>query len=136
MTRVVIVDDDPDFTHLVGELLREQGYDVSSCADDREALECVVDAAADLVLLDLRMTSKESGWRVLEMLANDPRTRAIPVIISSAALDDLNNRATELAARGIETLAKPFDIDDLLMMIERLTRQHGNPRNSDHASRL
>ena len=81
-------------------------------------------------------SSKESGWRVLAELAADPRTRAIPVIVSSAALDDLSNRGDELRERGIETLPKPFDIDDLLMMIERLTRHEGNQRNSDHASRL
>lgn len=136
MTRVVIVDDDPDFTHLVGELLRDQGYEVASCDDDQLALQCVVDAQADLIILDLRMSSRESGWRVLDALSSDPHTRDIPVIISSAALDDLSRRADELSDRGIETLAKPFDIDDLLTMIERLTRSEDNHRNPDQASTL
>jgi DNA-binding response OmpR family regulator len=136
MTRVVIVDDDPDFTHLVGELLRDQGYEVTSCADDQTALRCVTEANADLVILDLRMSSRESGWRVLGELATDPRTRSTPIIISSAALDDLERRAEELQQRGIETLPKPFDIDDLLTMIERMTRSEGNHRNSDQASTL
>lgn len=136
MTRVVIVDDDPDFTHLVGELLRDQGYEVESCDDDRKALQCVVEAQADLIILDLRMSSRESGWRVLDELTYDPRTGGIPVIISSAALDDLSSRADELRKRDIETLPKPFDIDDLLTMIERLTTSEDNHRNSDHASKL
>jgi CheY-like chemotaxis protein len=136
MTRVVIVDDDPDFTHLVGELLLDQGYDVVSCDDDSRALACVTEAQADLVILDLRMSSRESGWRVLDTLRGDARTRSIPIIISSAALDDLNARAEEFHERGVETLAKPFDIDDLLTMIERLTRSEDNHRNSDHVSRL
>jgi DNA-binding response OmpR family regulator len=136
MTRVVIVDDDPDFTHLVGELLRDQGYEVESCDDDQKALPCVVEAHADLIILDLRMSSRESGWRILDELTYDPRTSGIPVIISSAALDDLSSRADELRERGIETLAKPFDIDDLLTMIERMTRSEDNHRNSDPASKL
>lgn len=136
MTRVVIVDDDPDFTHLVGELLRDQGYDVAACDDDQQALQCVIDCDADLVILDLRMSSRESGWRILDNLSHDPRTRGVPVIISSAALDDLSSRADELRDRGVETLAKPFDIDDLLTMIDRLTRSEDNHRNSDHASKL
>jgi putative two-component system response regulator len=136
MTRVVIVDDDPDFTHLIGELLRDQGYEVVSCDDDRRALECVVEAKPDLIILDLRMSSRESGWRILEELTSEGRTKSVPVIISSAALDDLNSRADELQQRGVETLAKPFDIDDLLTMIERMTRFEDNHRNSDHASKL
>lgn len=136
MTRVVIVDDDPDFTHLVGELLRDQGYDVVSCDDDSRALQCVIDAQADLIILDLRMSSRESGWRVLDELRGHRRTAAIPIIISSAALDDLNSRAAELREQGVETLPKPFDIDDLLSMIERMIRSEDNHRNSDHASKL
>lgn len=46
MTRVVIVDDDPDFTHLVSELLRDQGYDVGSCEDETAAVQCVVEEGA------------------------------------------------------------------------------------------
>jgi DNA-binding response OmpR family regulator len=136
MTRVVIVDDDPDFTHLVGELLRDQGYEVVSCDDDKGALQCVIDAEADLIILDLRMSSRESGWRVLEELRRHGRTETIPIIISSAALDDLHSRADELRGLGVETLPKPFDIDDLLGMIERMTRSEDNHRNSDHASKL
>ncbi len=136
MTRVVIVDDDPDFTHLVSELLRDQGYEVAACDDDQQALQCVIGADADLIILDLRMSSRESGWRILDDLTRDPRTRAVPVIISSAALDDLSSRADELRDRGIETLPKPFDIDDLLTMIERMTRSEDNHRNSDHASKM
>jgi DNA-binding response OmpR family regulator len=136
MIRVVIVDDDPDFTHLVGELLRDQGYDVVSCDDDTRALQCVIDAQADLIILDLRMSSRESGWRVLDELRHHRRTAAIPIIISSAALDDLNSRAGDLREQGVETLAKPFDIDDLLSMIERMIRSEDNHRNSDHASKL
>jgi CheY-like chemotaxis protein len=136
MTCVVIVDDDPDFTHLVTELLRDQGYDVGSCDDEAAALQCVVEEGADLVILDLRMSSRESGWRVLNELQSDQRTRDIPVVISSAALDDLERRAADLQERGVETLAKPFDIDDLLRLIQRLTQSGDNHRNSGQATTL
>lgn len=82
------------------------------------------------------MSSRESGWRVLNELQSDQRTRTIPVVISSAALDDLERRAAELQERGVETLAKPFDIDDLLRLIQRLTQSGDNHRNSGRATTL
>jgi DNA-binding response OmpR family regulator len=64
------------------------------------------------------MESPEAGWSILELLKLDPATNSIPVIVCSAAIDDLRSREPWLAHHGIVTLPKPFDIDDLYKRVE------------------
>ena len=120
MATIALVDDDRDFTSLVSELLRQQSWDVVACNEERDAIRCVRDEKADLVILDIRMSSRQSGWNILEELQTDPATRSLPVIVCSAALDDMQQRREWLDERGIATLAKPFDIDDLLQLVEKM----------------
>lgn len=131
MATIALVDDDRDFTSLVSELLRLQGWNVVVCNEERDAVRCVRDGHADLVILDIRMSTRQSGWTILEELQDDPSTRALPVIVCSAALDDIRQRRAWLDERGIATLAKPFDIDDLLQLVEKMLPDGG----SDGASK-
>jgi CheY-like chemotaxis protein len=120
MARIVLIDDDPDFIGLVAELLRDHGRDVVTCDEDTEAVSCVQASDPDLVILDVRMSTRESGWEILESLQNDPSTAEIPVIVCSAAIDDLEARSGWMAENGVTPLPKPFDIDDLLSMVNSL----------------
>lgn len=118
--RIALVDDDRDFTMLVAELLRQQGWEVAACNVEEEAVACVSEPPADLAILDIRMSRRASGWNILEQLQENPATRDIRVIVCSAATDDLQRRAEWMHSRGIAPLPKPFDIDDLLQLVERM----------------
>jgi response regulator RpfG family c-di-GMP phosphodiesterase len=54
----------------------------------------------------------------LEIIKLDPATSSIPIIVCSAAVDDLRSHEPWLMHHGIVTLAKPFDIDDLYKRVE------------------
>ncbi len=71
----------------------------------------------DLVILDLWLESQEAGGMVLGMLELDPLTQDIPVIVCSAHLDLLAQRAPYLQAKGHRVLAKPFTPEQLLATI-------------------
>lgn len=120
MQLIALIDDDLDFTSLVSELLREHGWDVVVCHEESEAVRCVEDARPSLILLDIRMSTRASGWHLLEELRKSKETRDIPVIVCSAAVDDLRARSDWMQERGISALAKPFDIDDLLSLLRAL----------------
>jgi len=66
---------------------------------------------------------------ILESLRHEPATRHIPVIVCSAAAPALLQNAPRLQAEAaVESLAKPFDVDDLLATIRRLiAEQHATP---------
>jgi CheY-like chemotaxis protein len=72
------------------------------------------------VLLDLWLESQEAGGMVMGMLELDPRTQHIPVIVCSAHLPLLEQRAPYLQAKGHHVLAKPFTAEHLLALIAQV----------------
>jgi CheY-like chemotaxis protein len=81
--RLLVVDDDPDVTDMVRQLLADEPYEVDSAADGQEALEAIARAAPAVILLDLLMPRMD-GFQVIQHLQQDPRYRAIPVIVLTA----------------------------------------------------
>ena len=113
--RIALVDDDPALLGLLRELLGDlEGYDVLTCDEGGRAFDFVRAHRPDLVLLDVRMQGEEAGWAILERLADAPETRAIPVIVCSAAVGGARDREPALRRPGVDVLAKPFDLDALL----------------------
>ena len=70
-------------------------------------------SGADVVILDLFLHGENAGWKQLDILTLDPRTREIPVIICSAALASLAMAREKLALLDVAVLEKPFDIEQL-----------------------
>src|SRR5690242_12118645 len=95
--RLVVIDDDLTFLDLMRELLEvSEGYEVDTYTQWRDAHTFVRARAPDLVLLDLVIQGEEHGWQVLDELSADPATRAIPVIVCSAAIRSLQDHETLL----------------------------------------
>jgi CheY-like chemotaxis protein len=106
MTRVLIVDDDPDVLGILGARMRQVGYDVRTAADGVEAL-AVLSAALgrpDVVLTDVSMPRLD-GWELLRRCRADSVLCALPVLMMSAA-SGLEELAMARGAAGF--LAKPF----------------------------
>jgi CheY-like chemotaxis protein len=67
----------------------------------------------DVHLLDARA----GGWEVLSLARLAPAAMTLPIIVCSADTFFLNAKREELHAHGCVTLAKPFDIDELLQAV-------------------
>ena len=112
MSRVFVVDDEPDIVYMVKVILRSAGFDVESASGVEDAITHLRSNDPDLVLLDLRLGDGD-GWQVLSELSSDGRTDRIPVIILSAhANPTAAERAIREGARGY--IAKPFAASRLL----------------------
>src|SRR5689334_15479725 len=120
--RIAVIDDDAVFVDLMHDLLAVgEGYDVVSAPDWLRSVEFIRDVRPDLIILDLMLGRDQTGWGVLALLREDPDMAQIPVILCSAAAPAL--LACGGPAHGhaaVETVAKPFDVDQLLEVIERL----------------
>jgi CheY-like chemotaxis protein len=92
------------------EALEADGYEVLASAD---AFGDIKHANADLVILDLFLHGQSAGWEQLDILTLDPATRAIPVIICSAAIASLGSARAKLATLDVAVLEKPFDLEQL-----------------------
>jgi CheY-like chemotaxis protein len=122
--RIAVIDDDAVFVELMRDLLAfGEGYDVVSAPHWLQSVEFVREAQPDLIILDLMLGREQSGWGVLELLREDPSMARIPVIVCSAAAPALQQGAAPSLGQGpVEAVAKPFDVDDLLGVVERLLR--------------
>ena len=114
---VLLVEDDEDIRASVGEILRDEGFEVIGAVDGGDALRYLRSAAEPprLILLDLMMPVMD-GWAFRAAQLADERLAQIPVVILSAATD-VRRHAAQL--RVDEYLIKPLDVPLLLNAIER-----------------
>ncbi len=121
MTRVLVVDDDPEVVTLVEYKLNQQGFGVESAGDGQQALDKVAADPPELILLDIMMPGL-SGLDVLENLRSNGATVQIPVIMLTAkAQEDDVARGFSLGAD--DYIIKPFSLKELMSRINAvLTR--------------
>jgi DNA-binding response OmpR family regulator len=118
MTRVLVVDDSETVLLMLQRRLEFCGYDVATATDGMEALTAAhAEPTPDLILLDAMMPNM-SGLDALQSLRAEGNE--VPVIIVSAyRYGQERDEVLELGADGC--IGKPFDWDDLLNEIKRLT---------------
>ncbi len=110
--RVLVVEDEPAILHLVSQVLREEGYDVTRAENGAIALEAIATGAAfALVVLDMWMPVC-NGWEFASALAE--QGVQVPILVMTAA-KDAGAYATAVAAVGF--IGKPFSIDDLVLAV-------------------
>ena len=123
--RIAVINDDTAFLDLMRELLEEEGnYDVLVCREWDRAYHFVKQGQPDLVIQDIRIGGEEHGWTILNLLTLDPETVSIPMIVCSAAIQSLHEHQELLSKFGIRALAKPFDLQTLLDVIEGILADH------------
>lgn len=114
MKSVLVVDDEPVIRDVVAEALRDEGYAVTTARDGRMALDLLAREPPDLVVMDVMMPGMNGREAYLAMRSR-PDLPMIPVILMSAAI------STEMLDPSISGfLPKPFDLNDLVLLVERL----------------
>jgi two-component system sensor kinase FixL len=128
MTRIAVVDDDTVFLDMMAAVLEEGGWDTEVYRESDTAFSALKRTHPDLIILDIRMATPETGWAILDLLRLDPATVTIPVIVCSAAILDLRSHQTWLQEHGIAILPKPFDLTELFALVETaLGERHRQP---------
>lgn len=122
VARVLVVNDDNDFLDLVKEVLEEDEHTVELHKTWEDAHKIVKERKPDLVILDLMYDRELNGFKLIDLLMLDPATRRIPLIVCSAATQELKEHERALGALGIQTVPKPFDLEQLLNAIRSTLR--------------
>ena len=122
MSKILIVDDDPDFVEVTRLALESQGYEVISAADSDQGLAKVREEKPDLVILDVVMASVLDGLHMSEEMHKDPAHREIPVLMvtSIANIDYAALFPTDEYIHIDDFMSKPISSDKLLSTVERL----------------
>lgn len=118
MTRIAVVNDDSVFLEMMAAVLQEGGWETDIYREGYRAFEQLKANPPDLIILDIRMESPETGWTILELLTLDPAMLPIPVIVCSAAIMDLRAHEELLELYGVTVLPKPFDIEALYRRVK------------------
>jgi DNA-binding response OmpR family regulator len=120
--RVLVVDDAPEFLELVSQLLRKEGYDVTTAIDGSSALSTAKEHDPDLVVLDLTLPDLD-GMEVCRQL----RSSSSAYVLMLTARDDEIDRVMGLKTGADDYVTKPFSPRELAARVEALLRR---PRNS------
>jgi urea transport system substrate-binding protein len=111
---VLVVDDDEGILFTIAQALELDGYQVKTAMNGAQALSAVERSRPDLVLLDMRMPVMD-GWAFTAAV----RARGLDFkIVVMTATPDVRRWADEVHADGF--LGKPFDLDALLDLVQRL----------------
>jgi CheY-like chemotaxis protein len=112
--KVLVVDDDNDIRYLVHVLLSKMGHEVYQASNGLSALEILSEHIPNLVITDAVMPSI-NGFELIKRLKVRPETSEIPVIMLTAAKEEME----ELAVHPDAYLSKPFSIDEFLEKVGR-----------------
>jgi len=125
--RVLIIDDDADFTASTTSLLESQGYAVSTARSAKEGLEKVLEESPDLLVLDVMMEHDSAGYQLNQALkygAGFECYRHIPILMVSSIPIDPASRFSMAGEVDMITpnayLTKPVDVARFLQEIRVL----------------
>lgn len=118
MTKILLVEDDDQIASYLGELLRAEGFDTQISGSKKEAGECLLAQAFDLVLLDVSLPDG-NGFSVC---AEIKKEYEIPVIFLTASGDEYSVVAG-LDMGADDYIAKPFRPRELISRIRSVLRR-------------
>jgi CheY-like chemotaxis protein len=114
-SRVLVVDDEPQVVWMLQFSLEAEGYQTLAAKDGKAALDEVREHHPSVVLLDIMMPVMD-GWAFLEQLQELPASERPRVIVVSAR-SSLRDRAKAAELGADAFVAKPFNVDDLLVVL-------------------
>jgi CheY-like chemotaxis protein len=122
---ILVVDDNPAIRLLIQDILDDMQYKVMLAADGPTALTAMTTIVPDLVTLDLDLPGI-TGGQVLELIRQQDSLRDVKVVIVSST-EIIPPQVKELSQA---ILRKPFDVDVLLDIIQRLAPPPGSEQSN------
>jgi two-component system NtrC family sensor kinase len=117
--RILVVEDDRQILAIMSLLLEDEGYEIVTASDGKQALARLRDGPSpDLIILDLMLPALD-GWEFRTIQRADPELSRIPVLAVSA---DSSAKAAAIDATSF--LRKPFGADDLLDRVHDIFSEH------------
>jgi CheY-like chemotaxis protein len=114
VSRILVVDDEPDQRFLLRRILQRAGHEVREANDGAAALQAVRESPPDLVVTDVMMPVMD-GVELIRCLRVDPATAHIPILAASGD--------THLAGAADAVVAKPYDWRHLLAVADALLKE-------------
>lgn len=134
--RVLIFDDDQDILDLYCLILEPEGYEVFPLPYAGECFQDIERIRPDLIIVDFLLHASDGGWKLLHDLHTCPTTSALPLILCSAAAEEIRKQKDYLQGLDIAIVYKPFDIDALLQVVREMLQLVSSEKNKAHPAGL
>ena len=118
-TKILVVDDEPDIVRVVARIMESCDYDVVTAQDGFEALGAAQAEKPDVIILDLNLPGM-NGFEVCHRLRTTEATRAIPIVMMTAAYVSIDDARRGDASGADEYVVKPFLREVLIHNVQRL----------------
>jgi len=119
MPLILVVDDEPDIVRVVSRIMQSCEYTVQTAHDGPEALEKARAERPDVIILDLNLPGM-NGFEVTKRLRADKATRAIPIVMMTAAYVSIEDARRGNDSGADEYVVKPFLREVLVHNVQRL----------------
>lgn len=125
MARILIVDDDPDIVEGMKTVLESKKYDITTASSAAEGLKLAKEIKPDVIILDVMMESKDSGFNLAREYKNDENLQHTRILMLTAikqetGLDFKNEAGDEEWLPVDDYCDKPLNPDELLSKVEAL----------------
>ncbi len=117
---ILVINDAQEILDLFRMILEDEGFRVTVIGFAVEDMKKILDAAPDLVILDLVFDREYIGWQTLQKMKMHRDTATIPVLVCTAEMRKAQEIQGYLTEKGVGLLLKPFDIDELIGQVRRL----------------
>jgi CheY-like chemotaxis protein len=117
MTKIMIVDDEPDIIYIIRRILEGAGYEVSEALSGEECLERLKEERPDLILMDVMMPGID-GWEATKKIKENEDTKDIPVIMLTVKREEEDMSKSFQYSHSDAHVGKPIVREKLLNTIE------------------
>ncbi len=111
MTKVMIVDDEPDMREMVDIMMRKEGFETEMAVDGSDFLEKIDSFDPDIVTLDVMMPGPTTE-EILEKLKK--KKSKLKVILLTVIRFDRDEKKVFEQCNVVDYIQKPFNVDDLI----------------------
>jgi two-component system response regulator AtoC len=124
--RILLIDDEENFRHMLSVILKKRGYDVETASDGIDGLKKIDTGSYDTVLCDIRMPQMDG----LEFLKEAQKAGAEATIIMMSAYGTLDTAIEAMKLGAYDYISKPFKPDEIILTLkkaeerERLRREN------------
>jgi DNA-binding NtrC family response regulator len=129
---ILVVDDDLETRNLLGEVLREEGYDVTTSGSAEEALEIGNTEVFDVIISDMKLGPELNGLDVLRAYkAIQPESEVILI----TAFGSMESAIEAVKAGAFDYISKPFKIEEVILQVGRALGNRSLVRENRHLKR-
>jgi len=129
MKKILVIDDEDDFQHIVGQVLRDKNYSVTYAGDGVEGLEKIETEIPNLILLDINLP-RMSGIEVLKRIRGHESiiVKNLPVVMLTVRKKD-EDQIKGLDNGADDYITKPFKPEELLSRINAVLKRGKKTKN-------